>query len=296
MTTKVWDAQYQQNSDAEFRLWGDAIHDALVDIGLTQTSDTGQINWTTVTAPVAATTSQGYEIWRFNDSMQSTTPIYIKFEFGSGSTNATRPNVWTTIGTSTDGAGNITGTTWAARSALNTTTNGSSTSSRNYACYNTDTGTFFMCFGAGNGSAFSGSVLISRAVDEDGVPDSEVVMAFRQTSVNTTGTWTGYRGDLASTISSPDGGWSYPLSTWTNFGDGVYLPVFICYSAGQKLRPMTGYFGMSSFDFASGSQINIEYPVGTTRNYIYLPTGSAGSPSGSATNGSSSSKFFLIWE
>lgn len=96
-------------TDAEFREWAQAIHDALIAVGMTQTADTGQINLATVAKPAAANTAQGYEIWRFSDTLQSTRPIYIKIEYGSSAGSATRGSLWFTTGTITNGAGTITG-------------------------------------------------------------------------------------------------------------------------------------------------------------------------------------------
>jgi hypothetical protein len=95
-------------TDAQFRAWGSAIGVKLAAAGLVQNGDTGQINWTTVLTPGAANTAQGYEIWRFADSLQASAPIYFKIEYGSG-TVAGNPGLWFTFGTGTDGAGTMTG-------------------------------------------------------------------------------------------------------------------------------------------------------------------------------------------
>lgn len=95
-------------SDAAFRAWGSPISGFFNTFGWNQTADTGQINWTTVTVPVASTTAAGYEIWGFDDTLQATAPIYTKIEYGSGSA-ATSPSMWITFGTGTDGIGNLTG-------------------------------------------------------------------------------------------------------------------------------------------------------------------------------------------
>jgi hypothetical protein len=93
------------SSDASFRAWGKFISDSLTLFGIPKTADTGQIDWGTVTTPAAANTSQGYEIRYLNDGL---TPVYLKIEFGSYSAAAT-PSLWLTIGTGSDGAGNLTG-------------------------------------------------------------------------------------------------------------------------------------------------------------------------------------------
>lgn len=94
-------------TDAAFRAWGSIVSAALATAGWVQTSDTGQINWTTVTKPGSASAAAGYEIWRLNDSLQSTAPIYIKIEYGTAAQTST-PGMWTTAGTGSDGAGNLT--------------------------------------------------------------------------------------------------------------------------------------------------------------------------------------------
>lgn len=106
MTTNYTAATMDQSTDAAFRAWGAAFNAMLAAAGLVQTSDTGQINWTTVTRPGTGPNAAGYEIWRFNDALQSTAPIYIKIEYGCG-TNSTIPAMWITVGTSTNGAGTI---------------------------------------------------------------------------------------------------------------------------------------------------------------------------------------------
>jgi hypothetical protein len=98
------------SSDANFRAWGSAVSAKLASMGLVQTGDTGQINWTTVTAAVAINTSQGYEIWRLADAQQASFPVYFKLEYGSGSA-VNNPSFWLTIGSGSSGAGAITGVT-----------------------------------------------------------------------------------------------------------------------------------------------------------------------------------------
>ena len=94
------------DTDAEFRAWATFFHDVF-NLAWVQTSDTGQINLGTVTTPGAPNTSQGYEIWRMNDSLQSTFPVFVKIEYGSGAATIS-PAIWITIGKGSDGSGGIT--------------------------------------------------------------------------------------------------------------------------------------------------------------------------------------------
>lgn len=107
MTTSAVSATIAQTSNATFQAWVTEVVTALfTTLGVTQTTDTGQINPATVAAPGAANTSQGYVIGRFNDALQSTSPIFFKLEFGSGSAVA-NPQMWLTVGSSSNGSGTI---------------------------------------------------------------------------------------------------------------------------------------------------------------------------------------------
>ncbi len=134
MTTAAWSSSCEQSSDAQFRAWGSELATQLLAIGLVQAADTGQINWTTVTRP-AANTDGGYEIFYLNDSMHATAPIYLKFYYGSGTTNA-RPRVRVEIGTGTNGSGTITGTAKTAVIQLNNSNSSTpgATAQQSYAC------------------------------------------------------------------------------------------------------------------------------------------------------------------
>lgn len=93
--------------DSNFRIWGSTFAAAMATCGLVQTSDTGQVNWSTVTEPVVNTFTV-YEIYRFSDSLQASKPVFIRFSYGRLTASNTAA-VRIQIGTGTDGAGNITG-------------------------------------------------------------------------------------------------------------------------------------------------------------------------------------------
>jgi hypothetical protein len=93
--------------NATFRAWGSGIAAGIVAAGITKTTDTGQIDWTTVAFPSTTLQKRGYEIYRFNDALQATRPVFMRIDYGSGSYQY-NPMMWLTVGTATDGAGNIT--------------------------------------------------------------------------------------------------------------------------------------------------------------------------------------------
>ena len=118
MTMSLFSGSGEMAGDTEFRAFVTKYRAALTAAGFVRTSDTGQIDPTTVVRPGAGGVG-GYEIWRFNDAAQATHPIFFKFEYGI-STIVTRLQVWMTIGSGSNGAGTITGI-FIARSVMNTT-------------------------------------------------------------------------------------------------------------------------------------------------------------------------------
>jgi hypothetical protein len=100
-------------STALFQPFCTKIKAALDGAGLVQTSDTGQLNVATVTYPGTDNTyTTGYLIYRFNDSLQGTDPVFLKIFLGRGSSSAlVRMRV--DIGQGSDGAGNLTGTVYS---------------------------------------------------------------------------------------------------------------------------------------------------------------------------------------
>lgn len=94
--------------DATFRLWGVGLAAQLAAVGLVQTADTGQVNWASVSRPGGSSTTAGYEIWRFNDALQATKPVFIRIDYGVAAA-VDRPRFIITVGTATNGAGTITG-------------------------------------------------------------------------------------------------------------------------------------------------------------------------------------------
>jgi hypothetical protein len=106
MPRQTYTSTILHDTDANFRIWGSQFSTALAAC-LTVTSDTGQINWTTVVR-AGANTSAGYEMYRFSDTLQATKPVFIKVEYYTGS-STTQPMIRMTVSTGTNGAGTQTG-------------------------------------------------------------------------------------------------------------------------------------------------------------------------------------------
>lgn len=88
-----------------FKAWAQTISTFIgTTAGWAQSTDTGQVNWSTI-ASVPGTNSYVYEIWQPNDGG---TNFYLRLEYGN---NNGQPGFRSSIGTSTNGAGTLTGYT-----------------------------------------------------------------------------------------------------------------------------------------------------------------------------------------
>jgi hypothetical protein len=176
-------------SDAGFRAWvAEIITILATNLTLTQTADTGQINTTTVTRP-ATNTAAGFAIFRFNDTLQSTAPIFIKISFGTGSV-ATSPMFQVQIGSGSNGSGTLTGPVTVAQAACcesNDAPTSTITPFITRACYNATQGVLWLQWklnADGNTNHTAGGFMICRSNDTSGAPTGDAVMLY--TNNNTT--------------------------------------------------------------------------------------------------------------
>lgn len=114
--------------------------------GLVRTSDTGQTASNAFTAPGSTGRSSGYQIWRFDDALQATRPVFYRIEWGMSTTGSNSMGMWVTIGTGSDGAGNITGVL-LARTAIGSAAIGTSTLLLHIA--SAGTSRLMLCYGIG---------------------------------------------------------------------------------------------------------------------------------------------------
>ncbi len=278
MTTASWSSGNSHTSDAEFRAWGSEFSTKLGDVGLIKTSDTGQINWTTVTRPSSGTDG-GYEVWRFNDAMQGTAPIFIKFYFGTGS-NAAAPRIRVEVGTGSNGSGTLTGTGSGTIISGNQTPSGSTTGSTtavpSYMCYADGVFSYLWKAGASNVGLFS----LCRTCDADGTPNADgyLVWSYGSVTSGSSGAASNVRmvrfTSPASvvysiTASSTDSGICFSPAYLSN----TSLPngdkqAFIAWGAFPDMRPMFGMCGVLASEFASGTTFTVAMVGSTARTYL----------------------------
>lgn len=90
------------------------LHDALIAVGLVQTSDTGQIadfSTIVVASDYTYTKVHGYRVYRMNDSLSSISPVFIKVMYRTRFSNNTQsPHFFACsliVGSGTDGMGGV---------------------------------------------------------------------------------------------------------------------------------------------------------------------------------------------
>lgn len=140
---------------------------------------TNDIDWAAITAagsyPGSNTPFAGHEIYRFNDDLQATAPLFIKVQYGQGSTNT--PAVFITLGKEVDAAGVLTGLVLTTQKILCPATAGTAT----WPLFLSGGPSHFSFIQAGQGAAPQCSMqcIIERMRDEAGVETDEgVIMLF----------------------------------------------------------------------------------------------------------------------
>jgi hypothetical protein len=259
-------------TDAKFRTWGSAVSAALLAAGLTQTTDTGQINWTTVTRPTAASTKAGYEIWRFNDTLQSTKPIFFKLEYGSsGNASGQNPATWLTVGTTSNGSGTVSGVgTSGVILAGSQGATASSNAAMPVGCsYSTSAGCVTILAGLSSQGTNQnpGFWHISRTCDSSGVPSGDGVIVYSTptatSSVYSTASYTTATQYNAGTTGSPSSNLR-GAAVFNTTGNNVY--VYKNYALIPTPFGVNGALTITAGEIAYNSMFTAS-PFGTSHTY-----------------------------
>jgi hypothetical protein len=289
MTTQAWTSRVRHDSDATFREWGLEFSTKLAAVGLTQTADTGQVNWGTVTRP-AANVNAGYEIWRFNDAAQATTPIFIRFDYGTGS-QATAPRIQATVGSGSNGSGTITGTApftannlgpFATAATVDTTYN-------SYMSYVAAAGAFGVFWKVGNANSFQ--FLICRDVDSSGTPqtDGAQVVINAQSFLTaatmrlSTGTITAKQTSTSAASLCLD-----PMSPGSS-AVGADFQAYVSFGSFPRVKPVIGYCGVRDSEIPLATTFTVALVGGTSRTYI-------GGPNNANFSSTNALKCAMLWE
>lgn len=295
-------------TDAKWRTLGSAYNTALAAAGFVQTSDTGQINWTTVNKPTAVNTIAGYEIWRFNDSLQATKPIYFKIEYQSNGNTASGNSMYIkfTLATGSNGSGSLTGT---STGALFSGSNYSGFAMTNTAMlcqftHSTANGYGLLNFGiaptaaSGTIPAYTscGFIIIERTKDSSGNPTGNgVSVIYHQTTSAAAGSTTISEASISfdtpaafTTAVRPRCG---ALSTAETFTTGSIAVLYRHHTWIGALYYLTGRLSHFNTDQANSTTYTAT-PVGSTSHTYYVWTGMVGGDA----SGSSNIVMAYLWE
>jgi hypothetical protein len=281
-----------------FREWGSEFSGKLAAVGLTQTADTGQIDWVTVVR-AGVNANAGYEIWRFNDTAHATAPIFMRIDYGTGG-SANTPRMQITVGTGSSGAGVITGT---AISVATTCTPPAAatvdTARQSFMCYVAGTTGFFgFCWKIDYTSTDAG-FLLARTVDAAGAA----------TVTGGIAAWGGSAGNLTLTQAFRYAATAIAYPSQTAIGQqalclspqarssstvGADTQAFLCYTVAPQVTPLIGMCGVLDAEISAGSTFTATLVGSSPRTYIGL-TGDMG-PSSGVSIANNGPKYAMLWE
>jgi hypothetical protein len=267
--TLLTTAAPNNSTNALFEAWGQRISNTLANCGWVQATGVGtQINWATAPTPNATNQSIGYEIWQMNDSLQNTTPIYLKIEYGSGG-GAAQPGLWVTLGAGANSSGNITGNTSTRVQASLT-----GSSATVYNCYFSGANNRFAM--AMYGSSYALIVGVERTLDANGTPTSTgaTLMYGDQTTIHNQVSWTPAAGNTTAWETS----WGFltPDSTVNSGAPGgepsatqlAYYPCF--FTVGGPMAQGSLFPCYFNGDTVTGTAVTL--PFGNT-TMTFMPLG-----------------------
>lgn len=289
MTTQSWSTRIRHDSDATFREWGSELNTKMAAAGLVQTSDTGQINWSTVTR-AGTNSNAGYEIWRFDDSVQSTAPIFIRIDYGTGS-NASGPRTQFSVGTGTDGAGTLTGT--ALATAVSTSTSNVAQTSdavRNSYCCHTD-GFFGLVWKVGASTNTESMFLVSRTVDSSGDPDGAGALIVWSNASSSAAQSLSFASAAAYTRRNTSQTMqilNWPMTPSASLV-GSDFQAAVAWTITPRVQPVMGFCGVVVSEFSVGNTFSCTLVGSTAHTYL------AGSDSISV-EASGTLKVAILWE
>lgn len=263
MPVSTFTAYPDNGSLASFNDFGSKVSSALQAAGLVKTNDTGQIDWATNTAYPnnVAGVSIGYEIYRFSDTLQDSAPVFLKIEYGSFGNSSISTGFGITIGSGSDGAGNITGIIYS-RTTVGT---GTAASTRYNSFVSVGAGRIIIGMNINSSNNTFYGVAIERHHDDTGIDiDTGVNVVsvanagkysqccfFSRTSPNRLSGWGCIVPPSGSGALSPDIN-VYPVRCWTP-GEGY---------------PLHSVMAYVSTDFTPGATYSITNYDGISRTYI----------------------------
>lgn len=266
MATASWNSPVSSASDAAFQAWASELYQHLTATGCAQAADTGQLAYPVVVSrPGANNTAAGYWIFYLNDSLHGSAPIYIKIEPGRGN-GATFPNMWITIGTSTDGAGTITGTL-SSRYSFSGSTAASATNRQSYACG--VAGFQGLDWKQGATTSGAGAFYLARTVDSAGAPSAAGCMLLVGGNTSTTAQVSidFTTSTVVEAVNTACSTTIVPGSVPTLILPGGDVQAFLAFGAANRVFPVVGVCATLSSDITANNTFSVALIGITARTY-----------------------------
>jgi hypothetical protein len=293
MATRVANLAPTNVSDASFRLWINEIHNSLIAFGWLQTSDTGQINFSTVTRPTNINLYQGYAIYKMNDSLQSSCAVFMRLDFGTGG-GGDSPSLKIKIGIgSTDGAGTLTGNL-ATQVVMGTLTGANTTGLNVYTAG--DAGSFRMAWWLSEISGLGWVVAIERDQDSSGADTSVGVTlcTYFATTGNGSSTTNQFL-EQAGGTGAQFAAWYTWVSTQTSnsgYSGASVAPVHPV--LGYLRNPMKTLLLGAVNDWVTNTTVSVTV-YGTARTYM-VKGGNGGGGTSQNIWATHPAKMFILWQ
>lgn len=156
---------------------------AVFGAALTRSNDTGQVVWANVTT-VGTLYGRDYEVFVLNEGSLNTKPIYLRLDYAFNSGTGYSGYVVATVGTATDGAGNLSGSVVQGLYLTNNFADSNAFTRTAYA--STDGSSIVLMFNiatfANAGPTFNDSLaalVLERSRDADGTPNGNGYTVWR---------------------------------------------------------------------------------------------------------------------
>ncbi len=261
-------------TDAKFRAWVAAVHNAMAGAGFVQTADTGQINPATVLKPTAVSTVAGYEIWRFDDALQSTAPVFMKLWYSSSSvTSGNGMALYVHVGTGSDGAGYLTGLISNLSPGIFTSSTAvSNTSASVMACHTAGYG-MILPGALVNATNNAGLCVIARTCNTSGTLTGEGVAIYRQGTANSLLMTASGISFTTGTVFGAVAPRSAVVSTTASMASGDAVPMGKNYAPLGKPVPVNSVLSYYGPDVATLSTFSTPVWGATAHTFLALGTG-----------------------
>ncbi len=253
-------------SEATFRKWAQFARDCFA-LGFVQTADTGQIDLYQAGAftSTGGSLPQGYNIFRMADALQASYPVFMKLEYMTWGGASISPAIWLTVGTGSDGAGNLTGIfvvrfNLPCGNASGSTLPAYGSGGTNYAVFAIGTNATPFCLS------------IERSVDATGTVTGEgvIVVVVGGTGVSTVASTKSIYGIAIGTQPAIETGVHVVLTSQnpSSFGINVGVSLMVPY-AGVAKQPGFGFLAIRQGDFVIYSSIALSV-YGATHTFLRL--------------------------